>query len=440
MTNQIRLFYLSGEEYSHLAKIDPLALYFVYDELRIYRGSVSYSHPFELVTEAPMAETARPGTIYIKIPENGIYALVNGEIAEIGSSRLSLMLMGEDPILATALNFNSKLWMVEETAESVNLDLNVDMLEAELSVSVNANEVRYDEIPYAPDLSAAILAATENPDIVQYFSAIDLLPLSGSNGEIWYCLDGLGAVITGLISPEDSKYLDIAGVLNLSSGYEARLFLQDGTTQISSSEVAWSVNYKTGQVIFPPNKTPKDLELVDDNSAGAIKISLFKYVGQTIGDKIMSLEQTTGGAEIQWKINDQSADENGNFNITPEMVGAAPSDHGHIMADIDGLAEEFASKSPVGHSHDLVSGIAVEGVEQSPITSTAIVKGSSHLLVTADGNTINLQALPYSLIMSESLKNIANGTDDVKMFIGTTVEWEAFVKDPAIQYMVMLTD
>ncbi len=157
------------------------------------------------------------------------------------------------------------------------------------------------------------------------------------------------------------------------------------------------------------------------------------------GAKIITSRALTS-TDIPWTVNNQVADETGNFSITPALVGAAEAVHEHVMSDIAGLADEFAAKAPAAHSHQLVSGISVDGVEQAPSTSTAVIKGSSHLRVSSAGSTISLEALPYEVIMAESIQNAALTTENVKMFVGTTAEWTDFTKDTETTYIVALID
>lgn len=159
----------------------------------------------------------------------------------------------------------------------------------------------------------------------------------------------------------------------------------------------------------------------------------------TTGAKIITA-RATDSSDIPWTVNTQTADATGNFNITPALAGAAEAVHEHVMSDITGLADEFAAKAPASHQHQLVSGISVDGVVQDPITTTAIIKGSSHLRASSAGSIISLEALPYEVIMAASIQNAALTTENAKMFIGTTAEWEAFTKDAESAYIVALLD
>lgn len=61
--SQVQFFAITDAQYAALAVKDPGALYFLTDKNRIFKGTVPYSHPIELVTEFPAAGLV--GTVYV---------------------------------------------------------------------------------------------------------------------------------------------------------------------------------------------------------------------------------------------------------------------------------------------------------------------------------------------------------------------------------------
>lgn len=59
----VQFFILTAAQYAAIETKDESALYFLSDRNRIFKGSVPYSHPIELVTEFPA--TGLTGTLYV---------------------------------------------------------------------------------------------------------------------------------------------------------------------------------------------------------------------------------------------------------------------------------------------------------------------------------------------------------------------------------------
>ena len=173
---------------------------------------------------------------------------------------------------------------------------------------------------------------------------------------------------------------------------------------------------------------------VDIESGGAL------YIYDVTNTEWIRISGSTMSTDIQWTVNGIIADETGNFSVPAAAVGAAELGHTHPMSEVIGLADAIATKAPVSHTHDLVSGFSISGVTQDPIAGLAILQGSSHLKVTSSGKIITLEALPYETAMTASVINAADEEENIQVFEGSTAEWEAFTKDPAASYLVMLFD
>ena len=59
----VKFFILTSAQYAAMEPKDDGTLYFVSDQNRIYKGTVPYSHPIELVDEFPAAGLV--GTLYV---------------------------------------------------------------------------------------------------------------------------------------------------------------------------------------------------------------------------------------------------------------------------------------------------------------------------------------------------------------------------------------
>ena len=59
----VKFFILTSAQYAAIDPKDDGTLYFVSDQNRIYKGTVPYSHPIELVDEFPA--TGLVGTLYV---------------------------------------------------------------------------------------------------------------------------------------------------------------------------------------------------------------------------------------------------------------------------------------------------------------------------------------------------------------------------------------
>ena len=66
----VKFFILTSAQYAAIDPKDDGTLYFVSDQNRIYKGTVPYSHPIELVDEFPA--TGLVGTLYVNTRRNSL--------------------------------------------------------------------------------------------------------------------------------------------------------------------------------------------------------------------------------------------------------------------------------------------------------------------------------------------------------------------------------
>lgn len=142
-------------------------------------------------------------------------------------------------------------------------------------------------------------------------------------------------------------------------------------------------------------------------------------IDPTTGEPISSL----GGSDVEYTINNQSADSNGNFTITAASLDAAILGHTHSISEINDLESALASKAATGHQHDVVQSLNVNG---STITGNIRVLGAGNVVTSASGDTITITITPYTTALAQTMQDTASGSTAFRVFIGTTEEWENF--------------
>ncbi len=145
---------------------------------------------------------------------------------------------------------------------------------------------------------------------------------------------------------------------------------------------------------------------------------------------------TTVVEDVNYTINGAEADENGNFTISAESVGAAEAGHQHGIADVENLPESLDGKSDTAHTHELVSGITVDG---ETISGELTLEAGENLLLSVAGQVLTLTPEPFAADATASVAdaNAAN-TEPLKVFSGTQAEWDAFAKESGVRYLVFI--
>lgn len=145
---------------------------------------------------------------------------------------------------------------------------------------------------------------------------------------------------------------------------------------------------------------------------------------------------TTIVSSIDYKINGEAPDDDGNFEVTAEKIGAAESGHSHLIANIEELQETLDVKANTDHTHELVSGISVG---DETISGAVTLEGSDNLLLNATGQLITLTAEPFATDSTEAVEDANTGNaEPLKVFSGTQAEWDTFVKEIDIRYVVFI--
>ena len=131
-----------------------------------------------------------------------------------------------------------------------------------------------------------------------------------------------------------------------------------------------------------------------------------------------------GGSDVEYTINGQSADANGNFTITNVLVGAAAASHAHVISDVTGLQDALNGKSDTNHTHTMVTAISVGG---SSVTGAVQLRGTGNVKITQNSTTLNITITPYATDVSETIVDSNEDNDlPLSVFTGTEAEWEAF--------------
>jgi len=147
-------------------------------------------------------------------------------------------------------------------------------------------------------------------------------------------------------------------------------------------------------------------------------------VPQAIIDPETGLPAQLGGADVEYTINNTHADENGNFTITGELVGAAAATHTHSISDVTNLQSALDGKANTGHTHTMVTGISVGG---QIVTGSVQLRGTGNVRVTQTGTDINIAITPYTTDTSDTIADSnSNNSLPVSIFTGTQDEWDAF--------------
>lgn len=146
--------------------------------------------------------------------------------------------------------------------------------------------------------------------------------------------------------------------------------------------------------------------------------------------------ETVVSGSIIYTVNGENADENGNFSITAESLGASETEHLHEIGDVNGLQTALNGKSDSNHTHMLVSGINVNG---TTVSSSVTLDAGNSVLISKAGQKLTITAEPYEF-GSESALPDANEANSLplKVFSGTRAEWDAFEKSSEAKYIVFL--
>lgn len=130
------------------------------------------------------------------------------------------------------------------------------------------------------------------------------------------------------------------------------------------------------------------------------------------------------GSDMEYTINNTHADENGNFTITAESLGAATSNHTHQISSIEGLQDELNGKSETNHTHNVVTSVSVGG---SSATGAINIVGTGNINVTKSAETITISVTPFEVDVTNAIADAnTKNAASLKVFTGTRAEWDTF--------------
>lgn len=150
------------------------------------------------------------------------------------------------------------------------------------------------------------------------------------------------------------------------------------------------------------------------------------------------------GSDMEYTINNQYADSNGNFTITAESIGAAVSGHTHNISDVANLQETLDTKANASHTHVMVNGVQVDGSTET-ITGQMVIRGTGNVNVSKTGaNTLQISVTPYTTDTVGTMQdaNANNTIRNIAVFTGTLAEWNTFSQSGSMttgkRYLVII--
>lgn len=146
-------------------------------------------------------------------------------------------------------------------------------------------------------------------------------------------------------------------------------------------------------------------------------------IPQAIIDPETGLPAQLGGADVEYTINNQPADNEGNFTITAVDLGAASANHTHPISTIEGLQDALDGKASSNHTHNVVTSISVNGVSA---TGSINIVGTGNVDITKSAETINIAITPFEVDVTQAMSDANSNNDAIHIFTGTMSEWERF--------------
>jgi hypothetical protein len=144
-----------------------------------------------------------------------------------------------------------------------------------------------------------------------------------------------------------------------------------------------------------------------------------------------------GGTMINYTVNGEISDENGNFQVDIETIGAAPAEHTHDISQITNLQQTLNNKSNTDHTHDMVTGI---NVNNTVMRGEVKLVGGNNVDIQQNGNDLTIGITPYESDSTEEIQDASSPNQGYKVFVGTEAQWDEFKSNIANneQYIVFL--
>lgn len=141
------------------------------------------------------------------------------------------------------------------------------------------------------------------------------------------------------------------------------------------------------------------------------------------------------GNDPSFTINGIAPSADGTFTLTSAELDVAEDVHQHAVADIVGLQDIVDNKSDVTHVHDYVQSITANG---QTAVGDIVLEVQGDLAASAAGNIVSLTALAPTTSVTNAVIDESDGTTEVRTFVGTQAEWDAFTPDPAVKYLIYI--
>lgn len=148
------------------------------------------------------------------------------------------------------------------------------------------------------------------------------------------------------------------------------------------------------------------------------------------------LREADASDAINYTVNGAPPDDDGNFTITAEGIGAAEADHRHDIAAVENLQNSLNGKSNIGHTHELVAGVTVNG---ETVSGALTLEAADNMQISIAGQVVTLTPEPFAADAAVTVTDAnTTNTEPLQIFSGTRVEWDAFTKTSGIRYVVFL--
>ena len=159
-------------------------------------------------------------------------------------------------------------------------------------------------------------------------------------------------------------------------------------------------------------------------------------MGSTYDSILGELRETDAADALDYTVNGSPPDDAGNFTITAEGIGAAEADHRHDIADVENLQDSLDGKSNAGHTHELVSGVTVNG---ETVSGALTLEPSDNMQISIAGQVVTLTPEPFAADAAATVTDAnTTNTEPLQIFSGTRAEWDAFTKTSGVRYVVFL--
>jgi hypothetical protein len=162
-----------------------------------------------------------------------------------------------------------------------------------------------------------------------------------------------------------------------------------------------------------------------------------KLISPSINEFLAANNEISGGSggSINYTVNGNPPDENGNFEVNVSTTGAALAGHTHTFGEISDFETLSNDYSDVNHTHDLVTGVKVGN---TVLTENVAIAAGNNVKITESAGKVKIDAVPYTYTTTQQIVDSGSQGGNVKIFTGTQSEWDNLTKDPSVTYIAMI--